>query len=108
MFLNYYNDENNKGAIAIVLTHAMIKDCQVSHGCSGSKPLINEDIPDIKEFLSKLPTNEQTQKPTQSSRSLSNWSGASQYIPVEKFVHKSKCMSLSQFVQAQILNLVLC
>ncbi|KAI5399833.1 hypothetical protein KIW84_064965 [Lathyrus oleraceus] len=29
-------------------------------------------------------------------KSLSNWSGGSQYSPVERFVHNAKCMSLSQ------------
>ncbi|KAI5413917.1 hypothetical protein KIW84_058167 [Lathyrus oleraceus] len=44
-----------------------------------------------------MPTNEQKEKPTQSAKSLSNWSGGSQYSPVERFVHNAKCMSLSQF-----------
>ncbi|KAI5430322.1 hypothetical protein KIW84_034776 [Lathyrus oleraceus] len=48
-------------------------------------------------FLGRLPTNEQKEKPTQSAKSLSNWSGGSQYSPVERFVHNAKCMTLSQF-----------
>ncbi|KAI5416558.1 hypothetical protein KIW84_041564 [Lathyrus oleraceus] len=44
-----------------------------------------------------MPTNEQKEKPTQSAKSLSNWSGGSQYSPVERFVHNAKCMSLRQF-----------
>ncbi|KAI5410769.1 hypothetical protein KIW84_056060 [Lathyrus oleraceus] len=75
----------------------MVKDGQVSNAWSGSKLLINEDIPEIQDFMSKLPTNEQKEKPTQSAKSLSNWSGGSQYSPVERFVHNAKCMSLSQF-----------
>ncbi|KAI5443815.1 hypothetical protein KIW84_012457 [Lathyrus oleraceus] len=75
----------------------MVKDDQVSNAWSGSKLLINEDIPEIQDFMSKLPTNEQKEKPTQSAKSLSNWSGGSQYSPVERFVHNAKCMSLSQF-----------
>ncbi|KAI5396248.1 hypothetical protein KIW84_062452 [Lathyrus oleraceus] len=75
----------------------MVKDGQVSNAWSGSKLLINEDIPEIQDFMSKLPTNEQKEKPTQSAKSLSNWSGGSQYSPVEMFVHNAKCMSLSQF-----------
>lgn len=77
--MEYYNDTKNCGAIAIILTHAMIKDSQglffllfvcwyhflnnvghvlfvvysVSNEWSGSKLLINEDIPEITEFLSK-------------------------------------------------------
>ncbi|KAI5433567.1 hypothetical protein KIW84_020746 [Lathyrus oleraceus] len=70
---------------------------KVSNAWSGSKLLINEDIPKIQDFMSKLPTNEQKEKPTQSAKSLSNWSGGSQYSPVERFVHNAKCMSLSQF-----------
>ncbi|KAI5387943.1 hypothetical protein KIW84_073871 [Lathyrus oleraceus] len=96
-FLAYYNDPKNNGAIVILLTHAMVKDGQVSNAWSGSKLLINEDIPEIQDFMSKVPTNEQKEKPTQSAKSLSNWSGGSQYSPVEKFVHNAKCMSLSQF-----------
>ncbi|KAI5391630.1 hypothetical protein KIW84_076444 [Lathyrus oleraceus] len=96
-FLAYYNDPKNNGAIVILLTHAMVKDGQVSNAWSGSKLLINEDIPEIQDFMSKLPTNEQKEKPTQSAKSLSNWSGGSQYSPVERFVHNAKCMSLSQF-----------
>ncbi|KAI5419380.1 hypothetical protein KIW84_043520 [Lathyrus oleraceus] len=96
-FLAYYNDPKNNGAIVILLTHAMVKDGQVSNAWSGSKLLINEDIPEIQDFMSKLPTNEQKKKPTQSAKSLSNWSGGSQYSPVERFVHNAKCMSLSQF-----------
>ncbi|KAI5415984.1 hypothetical protein KIW84_041138 [Lathyrus oleraceus] len=75
-FLAYYNDPKNNGAIVILLTHAMVKDGQVSNAWSGSKLLINEDIPEIQDFMSKLPTNEQKEKPTQSAKSLSNWSGA--------------------------------
>ncbi|KAI5443450.1 hypothetical protein KIW84_012191 [Lathyrus oleraceus] len=56
---------------------------EVSNAWSGSKLLINEDIPEIQDFMSKLPTNEQKEKPTQSAKSLSNWSGGSQYSPVE-------------------------
>ncbi|KAI5398234.1 hypothetical protein KIW84_063864 [Lathyrus oleraceus] len=96
-FLAYYNDPKNNGAIVILLTHAMVKDGQVSNAWSGSKLLINEDIHEIQDFMSKLPTNEQKEKPTQSAKSLSNWSGGSQYSPVERFVHNAKCMSLSQF-----------
>ncbi|KAI5419047.1 hypothetical protein KIW84_043302 [Lathyrus oleraceus] len=96
-FLAYYNDPKNNGAIVILLTHAMVKDGQVSNAWSGSKLLINEDIPEIQDFMSKLPTNEQKEKPTQSAKSLSNWSGGSQYSSVETFVHNAKCMSLSQF-----------
>ncbi|KAI5391806.1 hypothetical protein KIW84_076564 [Lathyrus oleraceus] len=96
-FLAYYNDPKNNGAIVILLTHAMVKDGQVSNAWSGSKLLINEDIPEIQDFMSKLPTNEQKEKPTQSAKSLSNWSGGSQYSPVERFVHNARCMSLSQF-----------
>ncbi|KAI5418829.1 hypothetical protein KIW84_043165 [Lathyrus oleraceus] len=54
---------------------------EVSNAWSGSKLLINEDIPEIQDFMSKLPTNEQKEKPTQSAKSLSNWSGGSQYSP---------------------------
>ncbi|KAI5430375.1 hypothetical protein KIW84_034817 [Lathyrus oleraceus] len=96
-FLAYYNDPKNNGAIVILLTHAMVKDGQVSNAWSGSKLLINEDIPEIQDFMSKLPTNEQKEKPTQSAKSLSNWSCGSQYSPVERFVHNAKFMSLSQF-----------
>ncbi|KAI5406404.1 hypothetical protein KIW84_052940 [Lathyrus oleraceus] len=70
---------------------------EVSNAWSGSKLLINEDIPEIQDFMSKLPTNEQKEKPTQSAKSLSNWSGGSQYSSIERFVHNAKCMSLSQF-----------
>ncbi|XP_058766859.1 uncharacterized protein LOC131640487 [Vicia villosa] len=96
-FLDYYNDPTNTGAIVIILTHAMIKDSQVSNAWSGSKLLINEDIPEISEFLSKLPANEQSQKPSQSAKSMSLWSGGSQFTTLEKFVHKAKCIPLSQF-----------
>ncbi|KAI5401259.1 hypothetical protein KIW84_065925 [Lathyrus oleraceus] len=96
-FLAYYNDPKNNGAIVILLTHAMVKDGQVSNAWSGSKLLINENILEIQDFMSKLPTNEQKEKPTQSAKSLSNWSGGSQYSLVERFVHNAKCMSLSQF-----------
>ncbi|KAI5404746.1 hypothetical protein KIW84_051780 [Lathyrus oleraceus] len=88
-FLAYYNDPKNNGAIVILLTHAMVKDGQVSNACSGSKLLINEDIPEIQDFMSKLPTNEQKEKPTQSAKSLSNWSGGSQYSPVERCSSKA-------------------
>ncbi|XP_058752823.1 replication protein A 70 kDa DNA-binding subunit C-like [Vicia villosa] len=96
-FLEYYNDPTNTGAIVIILTHAMIKDSQVSNAWSGSKLLINEDIQEISEFLSKLPANEQSQKPSQSAKSMSLWSGGSQFTTLEKFVHKAKCIPLSQF-----------
>ncbi|KAI5408857.1 hypothetical protein KIW84_054619 [Lathyrus oleraceus] len=88
-FLAYYNDPKNNGAIVILLTHAMVKDDQVSNAWSGSKLLINEDIPEIQDFMSKLPTNEQKEKPTQSAKSLSNWSGGSQYSPVERCSSKA-------------------
>ncbi|KAI5401770.1 hypothetical protein KIW84_066297 [Lathyrus oleraceus] len=88
-FLAYYNDPKNNGAIVILLTHAMVKDGQVSNAWSGSKLLINEDIPEIQDFMSKLPTNEQKEKPTQSAKSLSNWSGGSQYSPVERCSSKA-------------------
>ncbi|KAI5418858.1 hypothetical protein KIW84_043184 [Lathyrus oleraceus] len=88
-FLAYYNDPKNNGAIVILLTHAMVKDDQVSNAWSGSKLLINEDIPEIQDFMSKLPTNEQKEKPTQSANSLSNWSGGSQYSPVERCSSKA-------------------
>ncbi|KAI5413543.1 hypothetical protein KIW84_057931 [Lathyrus oleraceus] len=58
----------------------------------GKKVVISVVLKDLK-----LPTNEQKEKPTQSAKSLSNWSGGSQYSPVERFVHNAKCMSLSQF-----------
>ncbi|KAI5385215.1 hypothetical protein KIW84_071990 [Lathyrus oleraceus] len=89
IFLAYYNDPKNNGAIVILLTHAMVKDSQVSNAWSGSKLLINEDIPEIQDFMSKLPTNEQKEKPTQSAKSLSNWSGGSQYSPVERCSSKA-------------------
>ncbi|KAI5444460.1 hypothetical protein KIW84_012913 [Lathyrus oleraceus] len=92
-FLAYYNDPKNNGAIVILLTHAMVKDGQVSNAWSDSKLLINEDIPEIQDFMFKLPTNEQKEKPTQSLKSLSNWSGGSQYSPVERFVHNAKYIS---------------
>ncbi|KAI5397775.1 hypothetical protein KIW84_063553 [Lathyrus oleraceus] len=88
-FLAYYNDPKNNGAIIILLTHAMVKDGQVSNAWSGSKLLINEDIPEIQDCMSKLPTNEQKEKPTQSAKSLSNWSGGSQYSPVERCSSKA-------------------
>ncbi|KAI5413918.1 hypothetical protein KIW84_058168 [Lathyrus oleraceus] len=62
---------------------------EVSNAWSGSKLLINEDIPEIQDFMSKLPTNEQKEKPTQSAKSLSNWSGGSQYSPVERCSSKA-------------------
>ncbi|XP_058742163.1 uncharacterized protein LOC131614617 [Vicia villosa] len=110
--LDFYHDEKNSGAIVIVLTHAMIKESQVnlilyflsisfSNGWSGSKLLINEDIPEITEYLSKLPANEQTKKPSQSSKGMSLWSGASQFTPVESFVHKAKCISLSDLCKVK-------
>ncbi|XP_058733120.1 uncharacterized protein LOC131604714 [Vicia villosa] len=99
--LDFYHDEKNSGAIVIVLTHAMIKESQVSNGWSGSKLLINEDIPEISEYLSKLPANEQTGKPSQSSKGVSLWSGASQFTPVESFVHKAKCISLSDLCKVK-------
>ncbi|KAI5428468.1 hypothetical protein KIW84_033449 [Lathyrus oleraceus] len=58
----------------------------------GKKVVVSVVLKDLK-----LPTNEQKEKPTQSAKSLSNWSGGSQYSPVERFVHNAKCMSLSQF-----------
>ncbi|KAI5389292.1 hypothetical protein KIW84_074808 [Lathyrus oleraceus] len=64
-------------------------------GLSGEK--LTDIFSWVKEKSSKLPTNEQKEKPTQSAKSLSNWSGGSQYSPVERFVHNAKCMSLSQF-----------
>ncbi|XP_058757134.1 uncharacterized protein LOC131630364 [Vicia villosa] len=100
-FLDFYHDEKNSGAIVIILTHAMIKESQVSNGWSGSKLLINEDIPEITEYLSKLPSNEQTEKPSQSSKGMSLWSGASQFTPVESFVHKAKCISLSELCKVK-------
>ncbi|KAI5402859.1 hypothetical protein KIW84_050453 [Lathyrus oleraceus] len=58
----------------------------------GKKVVVSVVLKDLK-----LSTNEQKEKPTQSAKSLSNWSGGSQYSPVERFVHNAKCMSLSQF-----------
>ncbi|XP_058765056.1 replication protein A 70 kDa DNA-binding subunit C-like [Vicia villosa] len=98
-FLDYYNDPNNSGAIVVILTHAMIKESQVSNAWSGSKLLINEDIPEISEFLSKLPANEQNQKPSQFAKSMSLWSGGSQFTTLEKFVHKAKCIPLSELTK---------
>ncbi|XP_058751126.1 uncharacterized protein LOC131624172 [Vicia villosa] len=82
-FLDFYHNEKNSGAI------------------SGSKLLINEDIPEITEFLSKLPVNEQPEKPSQSSKGMSLWSGASQFTPIESFVHKAKCISLSELCKVK-------
>ncbi|XP_058776910.1 uncharacterized protein LOC131651254 [Vicia villosa] len=93
--------KKSSGAIVIVLTHAMIKESQVSNGWSGSKWLINKDIPEMTEYLSKLPANEQTEKPSQSSKGVSLWSGASQFTPVESFVHKAKCISLSDLCKVK-------
>ncbi|KAI5423734.1 hypothetical protein KIW84_030095 [Lathyrus oleraceus] len=73
----------------------MVKDGQVSNAWSGSKLLINEDIPEIQDFMSKLPTNEQKEKPTQSAKSLSNWSGGSQYSPVERLVPNKENLETS-------------
>ncbi|XP_058732718.1 uncharacterized protein LOC131604284 [Vicia villosa] len=98
-FLDFYHNEKNCGAIVIVLTHAMIKESQVSNGWSGSKLLINEDIPEITEYLSKY--TQITEKPSQSSKGMSLWSGASQFTPVESFVHKGKCISLSDLCKVK-------
>ncbi|CAI8588189.1 unnamed protein product [Vicia faba] len=73
-FLDYYHDKKYSGAIL----------------------LINEDISEITEFFSKLPANEQTEKPTQSLKSMSLWSGTSQFTTVERFIRKAKCISLSE------------
>ncbi|KAI5424396.1 hypothetical protein KIW84_030546 [Lathyrus oleraceus] len=45
--------------------------CNSAHSCNGKR-------------WPRLPTNEQKEKPTQSTKSLSNWSGGSQYSPVER------------------------
>ncbi|XP_058726245.1 uncharacterized protein LOC131597571 [Vicia villosa] len=71
IFLDYYNYAKNSGAIVIILTRAMIKDSKVSNGWSGSKLLINEETPESTTDLSKLPPDEQTKNPTQSSKSMS-------------------------------------
>ncbi|XP_058748389.1 uncharacterized protein LOC131621367 [Vicia villosa] len=100
-FLDFYNDVKNNGGIVIILTHAMIKDSQASNGWSGSKLLINEEIPEITEFMFKLPADEQSKKPTRSSKSMSIWSGSSQQTTVEQFVNKAKCMSLSDLCKVK-------
>ncbi|XP_058783404.1 uncharacterized protein LOC131658086 [Vicia villosa] len=95
-FLNYYNDESNHGAIVIVLTHAIIKDSQVSNGWSGSKLFINDDIGVIKEFMSKLSESQRNEKPSQSTQTISSWSGSIQYTSIDKFVYNAKCMLLTE------------
>ncbi|KAI5406962.1 hypothetical protein KIW84_053278 [Lathyrus oleraceus] len=62
----------------------------------GSKFLAYYNDPKNNEAIVILLTHAM-EKPTQSAKSLSNWSGGSQYSPVERFVHNAKCMSLSQF-----------
>ncbi|KAI5416012.1 hypothetical protein KIW84_041164 [Lathyrus oleraceus] len=104
-FLAYYNDPKNNGAIVILLTHAMVKDGQVSNAWSGSKLLINEDIPEIQDFMSKLPTNEQKEKPTQSAKSLSNWSGGSQYSPVERMEKDGMSFDIVAMMKFKVLQL---
>ncbi|XP_058762886.1 uncharacterized protein LOC131636273 [Vicia villosa] len=69
-FLDFYHDEKNSGAIVIILTHAMIKESQVSNGWSGSKLLINEDIPEITEYLSKYTQGYRQMSRLKSLRSL--------------------------------------
>ncbi|XP_058776332.1 uncharacterized protein LOC131650644 [Vicia villosa] len=86
-FLDFYHDEKNSGAIVIVLTHVMIKESQ---GVYQQNPIIK-----------LLPANEQTEKPSQSSKGVSLWSGASQFTPVESFVHKAKCISLSDLCKVK-------
>ncbi|KAI5430625.1 hypothetical protein KIW84_035004 [Lathyrus oleraceus] len=49
------------------------------------------------EHLKMIVMDSLKEKPTQFAKSLSNWSGGSQYSSVERFVHNAKCMSLSQF-----------
>ncbi|KAI5445552.1 hypothetical protein KIW84_013691 [Lathyrus oleraceus] len=50
----------------------------------GKKVVVSVVLKDLK-----LPTNEQKEKPTQSAKSLSNWSGGSQYSPVERYFSKA-------------------
>ncbi|KAI5384423.1 hypothetical protein KIW84_071438 [Lathyrus oleraceus] len=45
----------------------------------GKKVVVSVVLKDLK-----LPTNEQKENPTQSAKFLSNWSGGSQYSPVER------------------------
>ncbi|XP_058750094.1 uncharacterized protein LOC131623088 [Vicia villosa] len=85
-FLNYYNDKANCGAIVIVVTHAIVKDSQVSNGWSGSKFLINEEIDVIQ-----LSDSQKNEKPSQSTQTISTWSGSTQHTTLDKFVYNAKC-----------------
>ncbi|KAI5418922.1 hypothetical protein KIW84_043229 [Lathyrus oleraceus] len=60
------------------------------------KYFLNKPV-EAEYFVNKFGETEIQEKPTQSAKSLSNWSGGSQYSPVERFVHNAKRMSLSQF-----------
>ncbi|XP_050919667.1 uncharacterized protein LOC127137236 [Lathyrus oleraceus] len=57
----------------------------VSNGWSGSKLLFNEVISKIQDFLSKLPLSEKNEKPIQSAKSFSNWSGGSQFTIIDRY-----------------------
>ncbi|KAL5164961.1 Protein SET DOMAIN GROUP 41 [Glycine soja] len=59
-FLSYLNERGNDGPMAIILTHARIKDAQgsypasVSNSFKASKLLINNPILEIQEFKERL------------------------------------------------------
>ncbi|KAH1127436.1 hypothetical protein GYH30_016147 [Glycine max] len=53
-FLSYLNERGDDGPMVIILTHARIKDAQVSNSFKASKLLINDPMLEIQEFKERL------------------------------------------------------
>ncbi|KAI5428665.1 hypothetical protein KIW84_033604 [Lathyrus oleraceus] len=95
-FLSYYNDDTKSGQLSLFCS-CNDQELPSFQWKDDSKLLINEDIPIIHEILSKLPDSQKNEKSTQSTQTLSNWSGGIQFTSNKRFVYNVKCIFLSDF-----------
>ncbi|KAG5094211.1 hypothetical protein JHK84_049799 [Glycine max] len=103
-FLSYLNERGNDGPMAIILTHARIKDAQgsypasVSNSFKASKLLINNPILEIQEFKERLLDLGVEVSPVllPSDEASSQVSGGSQLSSKDSFLSKAEVKSISE------------
>ncbi|KAH1197555.1 hypothetical protein GmHk_18G051321 [Glycine max] len=104
LFLSYLNERGNDGPMAIILTHARIKDAQgsypasVSNSFKASKLLINNPILEIQEFKERLLDLGVEVSPVllPSDEASSQVSGGSQLSSKDSFLSKAEVKSISE------------
>ncbi|KAG4924020.1 hypothetical protein JHK87_049560 [Glycine soja] len=103
-FLSYLNERGNDGPMAIILTHARIKDAQgsypasVSNSFKASKLLINNPILEIQEFKERLLDLGVEVSPVllPGDEASSQVSGGSQLSSKDSFLSKAEVKSISE------------